>query len=117
MQRQIADAAYRMQTRVESGARVVVGVNRFQVAGAEIEITKLSPKAQDEQIEAVRRVRAERSQAAVDAALERLRETASGTGNLMHPLKAALAAYATIGECCDVLRGVFGEYRAPDVSG
>jgi methylmalonyl-CoA mutase N-terminal domain/subunit len=93
-----------------------VGVNRFQVAGAGIEITKLSPKAQDEQIEAVRRVRAERSQAAVDAALERLRETASGTGNLMPPLKAALAAYATIGECCDVLRVVFGEYRAPDVS-
>jgi methylmalonyl-CoA mutase N-terminal domain/subunit len=116
MQRQIADAAYRMQTRVEHGERVVVGVNRFQLAGAEVEITKLSPKAQEEQIDAVRRVRAERGQAAVDAALERLRETASGTGNLMPPLKAALAAYATIGECCDVLRGVFGEYQAPDVS-
>jgi methylmalonyl-CoA mutase, N-terminal domain len=116
MQRQIADAAYRTQTRVEHGERVVVGVNRFQVAGAEVEISKLSPKAQEEQIEAVRRVRAERDQAAVDAALTELRETATGTGNLMLPLKAALSAYATIGECCDVLRGVFGEYHAPDVS-
>ena len=66
--------------------------------------------------EAVRKVRAERDQGAVDAALRRLEEAARGTDNLMHPLKEALAAYATIGECCDVMRGVFGEYVPPDTS-
>ena len=117
MQRQIAESAYRLQTRVESGERVVVGVNRFQVQGdGRFEIQKLDPRGQEEQIAAVRKVRAERDQPAVEAALHRLEETARGTGNLMHPLKEALAAYATVGECCDVMRGVFGEYVPPDTS-
>jgi len=116
MQRQIAESAYRFQQRVEATERIVVGVNRFQTEGSEVEIMKLSPKSQDEQIAAVRRVRAERDQARVSAALARLEDTARGTGNLMPPLKEALAAYATIGECCDVLRGVFGEYVPPDTT-
>ncbi|TMF84263.1 MAG: methylmalonyl-CoA mutase [Chloroflexi bacterium] len=117
MQRQIAESAYRMQSRIESGQRIVVGVNRFQVQGdGALDILKLDPHGQDEQIAAVRKVRAERDQAAVDAALRRLEETARGDGNLMSPLKEALAAYATIGECCDVMRGVFGEYVPPDTS-
>jgi methylmalonyl-CoA mutase N-terminal domain/subunit len=117
MQRQIAESAYRLQTRVESGERVVVGVNRFTVEGnGGTEIMKLDPHGQEGQIKAVRQVRAERDQGAVDAALRRLEETARGDGNLMYPLKEALAAYATIGECCDVLRGVFGEYVPPDTS-
>src|SRR5581483_619340 len=116
MQRRIAESAYRFQQRVESGERVVVGVNRLQTEGGAVEIMKPSPRSEAEQIHAVRRVRAERDQGAVDAALRRLEETARGTGNLMYPLKEALAAYATIGECCDVLRGVFGEYVPPDIS-
>jgi methylmalonyl-CoA mutase N-terminal domain/subunit len=95
----------------------VVGVNRFTVEGnGATEIMKLDPHGQEDQIKAVRKVRAERDQGAVDAALRRLEETARGDGNLMHPLKEALAAYATIGECCDVMRGVFGEYVPPDTS-
>jgi len=117
MQRQIAESAYRMQTRVESGERVVVGVNRFQVEGdGGFEIQKLDPRGQEEQIAAVRKLRAERDQPAVEAALKRLEETARGEGNLMYPLKEALAAYATLGECCDVMRRVFGEYVPPDTS-
>ncbi len=116
MQRQIAESAYRFQQRVEAAERAVVGVNRFQTEGPEVEIMKLSPKSQEEQIAAVRRLRAERDQARVGTALARLEETAKGTGNLMPPLKEALAAYATIGECCEVLRGVFGEYVPPDTT-
>jgi len=102
---------------VESGERVVVGVNRFQVEGdGRLEIMKLDPHGQEEQVAAVRKVRAERDQAMTAAALKRLAETVRGEGNLMYPLKQALAAYATIGECCDVMRRVFGEYVPPDTS-
>jgi methylmalonyl-CoA mutase N-terminal domain/subunit len=117
MQRRIAESAYRLQRRIESGERVVVGVNRFEseVSG-QLEITKVGPKHQEAQIASLRRLRAGRDGAAVDAALDRLEETARGTENLMYPLKEALSGYATIGECCDRLRRVFGEYQPPDVS-
>jgi methylmalonyl-CoA mutase N-terminal domain/subunit len=117
MQRRIAESAYRLQRRIESGERVVVGVNRFEseVSG-ELEITKVGPKHQEAQIASLRRLRAERDGAAVDAALDLLEETARGRENLMYPLKEALSAYATIGECCDRLRRVFGEYQPSDVS-
>ena len=117
MQRRIAESAYRQQRRIESGERAVVGVNRFRSDSAdEVEIVKIGPKHQEAQIEALRRLRAERDAAAVAACLDRVEETARGTGNLMGPLKEALASYATIGECCDRLRRVFGEYRPPDIS-
>jgi len=116
MQRRIAESAYRLQHRVESGARSVVGVNRFQTDGAEqVEILKIGPKHQEAQIAGLRSLRAERDSGAVERCLDRLEEAARGTDNLMYPLKAALAAYATIGECCDRLRRVFGEYRPGDM--
>ena len=68
------------------------------------------------QIASLRRLRAERDGRAVQEALGRLEEAARGAENLMYPLKDALAAYATIGECCDRLRDVFGEYQPPDIS-
>jgi methylmalonyl-CoA mutase N-terminal domain/subunit len=117
MQRRIAESAYRLQQRIETGDRVVVGVNRFQASSVEeVEITKVGPKHQEAQAEALRRLRAERDGALVSRSLDRLEEVARGADNLMYPLKEALAAYATIGECCDRLRTVFGEYRPPDVT-
>jgi methylmalonyl-CoA mutase, N-terminal domain len=117
MQRRIGESAYRQQRRIESGERVIVGVNRFaSERSGELEITRVGPKHQEDQIAALRRLRAERDGAAVEAALGRLEAAARGTGNLMYPLKEALSAYATIGECCDRLRAVFGEYQPPDVS-
>jgi methylmalonyl-CoA mutase, N-terminal domain len=111
MQR-IADSAFRYQQRVESGSRVVVGVNKYAKAdGDRVEIMKISPRRQQEQIEAVRRLRSRRSTATVEAHLAAIESAARGTGNLMPVLKAALADYLTIGECCTVLRRVFGEYR------
>src|SRR5947209_5901767 len=116
MQRRIAESAYRLQRRIESGERVVVGVNRFRSeASGELEITRVGPKHQEAQIASLRRLRAERDSGRVGSALDRLEATARGTGNLMFPLKEALAAYTTIGECCDRLRSVFGEYQPPDV--
>jgi methylmalonyl-CoA mutase, N-terminal domain len=116
MQRRIAESAYRLQQRVESGERAVVGVNRFQTEEAErVEIVKIGPKHQEAQIAALRLLRAERDDGVVRRCLDRLEEAARGTDNLMYPLREALAAYATIGECCDRLRRVFGEYRPGDI--
>ena len=111
-QRRIADSAYRKQLRIESGDRVVVGVNRFtETQAAPVEITKVSPRHQAAQARALKRLRARRPKDRVARHLARLGEAARGTENLMPVLKAALADYVTIGECCAVLRGVFGEYR------
>jgi len=111
-QRRIADSAYRLQRRIEAGERVVVGVNRYVETNTRpVEIMKVSPRHQLAQARALKKLRAGRSKAAVDRHLEELERAARGTDNLMPPLKAALADYVTIGECCAVLRGVFGEYH------
>jgi len=111
-QRRIADSAYRLQRRIESGERMVVGVNRYTDTDARpVEIMKISPRHQVAQARALKKLRARRSQATVDRRLADIEKAARGTENLMPPLKAALADYVTIGECCRVLRGVFGEYH------
>src|SRR5438552_3055455 len=111
-QRRIADSAYRLQRRIEAGQRVVVGVNRYLESDSPpIEIMKVNPRQQVAQGRALKKLRARRSRAAVDRHLADLERAARGTDNLMPPLKAALADYVTIGECCAVLRGVFGEYH------
>ncbi len=111
-QRRIADSAYRLQRRIESGERIVVGVNRYTDTDARpVEIMKISPRHQVAQARALKKLRARRSQATVDRRLADIEKAARGTENLMPPLKAALADYVTIGECCRVLRGVFGEYH------
>jgi methylmalonyl-CoA mutase N-terminal domain/subunit len=111
-QRRIADSAYRLQQRIEGGGRVVVGVNRYTETQAKpVTITKVSPRQQVAQARALKRLRGRRSKVVVDRHLTDLERAARGTDNLMVPLKAALADYATIGECCAVLRGVFGEYH------
>ena len=117
MQKQIGESAYRLQRRLESGGRVIVGVNRFRTEDAgELEVTRIGPRQQEAQTSALRKLRAERDQSQVDRTLTRVEESARGSDNLLPPLKEALAAYATIGECCDRLRAVFGEYEPPDIS-
>jgi (2R)-ethylmalonyl-CoA mutase len=109
--------------RIESGEQVVVGQNRYTetedsplTADAEGGILVVDPALEAEQIEAVRRWRSERDQAAVDAALEQLAQAARdehGAENLMIPTIAAARAGATTGEWARTLRDVFGSYRAP----
>jgi methylmalonyl-CoA mutase N-terminal domain/subunit len=111
-QGRIADSAYRLQKRIESGERIVVGVNRYtETDSRPVEIMKVSPRHQAAQAHALKKLRARRSQAVVERHLANIDRAARGTDNLMPLLKAALADYVTIGECCAVLRGVFGEYR------
>jgi methylmalonyl-CoA mutase N-terminal domain/subunit len=115
MQRRIAESAFRLQQRVESGERVIVGVNRYQAdADGELEITRIDLRQQREQTDALQQLRARRDAEEVKRRLDELETAARGTDNLMYSLKAALAAYATIGECCDRLRRVFGEYQPPE---
>jgi len=116
-QRRIADSAYRFQTRVEAGERVVVGVNRYTGDDEDkVEIMKVGPRHQAAQARALKLLRGRRDSAAVERSLAAIDRAARGTDNMMPPLKAALAAYVTIGECCAVLRKVWGEYRPPEIS-
>ncbi|MGW4593946.1 acyl-CoA mutase large subunit family protein [Streptomyces sp. NPDC004457] len=103
--------AYRIAQETDSGERVVVGVNRFQLAEEEpYEPLRVDPAIEARQAERLAVLRAERDRRAVDAALAGVREAARGDGNLLYPLKDALKARATIGEVCDALREVWGAY-------
>jgi methylmalonyl-CoA mutase N-terminal domain/subunit len=116
-QRRIGDSAYRLQSRLESGQRVIVGVNRYTNALEDkVEIMKVGPRHQAAQARALKKLRARRDQAVVSQRLADIESAARGTENLMPPLKAALADYVTIGECCRVLRQVWGEYQPPEAA-
>src|SRR5690348_1598738 len=116
-QRRIADSAYRLQRRIESGQRAIVGVNRYTDTDSRpVEIMRISARQQQAQARALKKLRARREKAKVDARLADIERAARGDANLMPPLKAALADYVTIGECCRTLRGVFGEYRPQEAA-
>ncbi len=112
MQDEIEQAAYTNAKAVDDGEAVVVGVNRFTDETHEpTEVFPIDAQLQRAQIERTRRVRTERDQEAVDAALSRVAEAAAGTQNLLVPMKEALRAMATLGEVSDVLRREFGVYE------
>jgi methylmalonyl-CoA mutase N-terminal domain/subunit len=111
-QREIQEAAYRVQRAIDSGDQVVVGVNRFRDDEISTPPTqKIDPDGERRQIERVRRVRAERSEAAWTAAMAELERVARADGNLMPSILAAVRAYATVGEISDRLRVAWGEHR------
>ncbi|MHA1734699.1 MAG: acyl-CoA mutase large subunit family protein [Promethearchaeota archaeon] len=111
-QREIARASYQYQKDVEGGERVIVGVNAYKASDEELpEILKIPEKVAEEQAENLAAVKKKRDNAAVEEALERVRETARGTGNLLYPIMEAVKAYASVGEVIDALKDVFGVYR------
>jgi methylmalonyl-CoA mutase N-terminal domain/subunit len=111
-QHEIHEAAYATQRAIESGERVVVGVNRFRVAGEEaIPPFRVDEAAQQAQIERLAGVRRRRDGARVDRALAVLERVAGGSENLMPPLVEAVDASASLGEIVAALVRVFGEYR------
>jgi methylmalonyl-CoA mutase N-terminal domain/subunit len=116
MQGEIAEAAYQYQQRVEAGEQVVVGVNRFVDEQERGEVAVFAPNeaVAGEQAVSLARLRRERDTAAVGAALDAVRRAAHGTDNVLYPMREALARLATVGEVCNVLREVWGEYR-PEV--
>jgi methylmalonyl-CoA mutase N-terminal domain/subunit len=112
-QREIEEAAFTHERQLETGEKVIVGVNRFaEGQEEEIELHALDPEAERRQVERTQRVRAERSAAEADAALARVLEAARGDANLLPPMREALAARCTVGEICNALREEFGTYDA-----
>ncbi|HEX6737476.1 MAG TPA: methylmalonyl-CoA mutase family protein, partial [Vicinamibacteria bacterium] len=113
IQREIQESAYRHQQQVESGERVIVGVNRFQeeASGPPADILRIDPGLERAQVERLRALRARRDPAAWGAALQALEERARGGANLLPTLVDAVLAWATVGEIAGRLRQVFGEHR------
>jgi methylmalonyl-CoA mutase N-terminal domain/subunit len=112
-QRRIADAAYRYQMEIERGERIIVGMNRFEHSdeAVDIELLKIDPALETEQVASVRRVRAERDQPAADDAMSELRRRAEGSDNLMPAIIECARAHVTQGEIVGVMKDVFGEYK------
>jgi methylmalonyl-CoA mutase N-terminal domain/subunit len=111
-QREIQEAAYRVQRAIDAGDQIVVGVNRFrddEVATPSLQ--RIDPEGERRQVERVQRIRSERSEAAWTAAMAELERVARGDGNLMPPILEAVRAYATVGEISDRLRVTWGEHR------
>jgi len=114
-QRELADSAFRYQQQVESGDRVIVGVNRYVANGDEPDLLHVDPIVEQRQIARLQAVRARRDSAAVEASLARLREDAEAGRNVMPALVDCSDAYTSLGEMCDVLRAVWGIYRETPV--
>ncbi|MDI3316084.1 MAG: methylmalonyl-CoA mutase family protein [Bacillota bacterium] len=111
-QREIADAAYRQQLRLQSGEEVLIGVNKYVLDEEQPpRILRIDPAVEREQVERLRRIRSERDPQAVAQALERLERTAREGGNLMPALVDAASVYASEGEMADALRSVYGVYH------
>jgi methylmalonyl-CoA mutase N-terminal domain/subunit len=113
IQREIQESAYRFQREIETGERVIVGVNRFEEAGetAPVDILRIDPALENAQVERVRALRAKRAEGPWRAALDALESSARGGGNLVPAMVDAVLAWATVGEIAHRLRGVFGEHR------
>ncbi|RLB85819.1 MAG: methylmalonyl-CoA mutase [Deltaproteobacteria bacterium] len=115
-QQEIADAAYHFQRRIDSGDRVLVGVNKYVMEeDIPVEILEIDEELERLQIEKTRRIKEERDQAEVKRRLEAIGEACTANQNVMQPIIDAVKAYATEQEICDVFRDVFGVYRDPGI--
>jgi methylmalonyl-CoA mutase N-terminal domain/subunit len=112
IQSEIQNAAYDYQREIETGKRIVVGINKFESEDPqEITTFKLDPAIERQQIERLREVRAGRNARLITDRLQALETAARGTENLMPHIMSCCEAFATVGEISDRLRGVFGEYE------
>ena len=111
-QREIAEASYRFQQAVELRDKIIVGVNDFvQEDETRVPILYIDETTADRQLARLQELKRTRDDAAVRRTLDALRAAARGTGNTMYPLMDCVKAYATVGEMCDALREVWGEYE------
>jgi methylmalonyl-CoA mutase, N-terminal domain len=114
----ITDGANRRQKEFDSGERVSIGVNRWRTeTKAPFGAFRIDPSIEQKQVERLAQVKKERDERKVKETLAYVCEVANGEGNLVPPALEAVRAYATVGEICDVLRGVFGEYQAREYFG
>jgi len=111
-QREIARSAYRYQQEIEKKERIVVGINDFALENEVIEIPvlRIDYESERQQVEFCKKIKAQRDQAELNANLEKLGRTAAGTGNTFPVILDCVRAYASVGEMCDVLRKVWGEW-------
>jgi len=118
IQREIQDSAYRYQREIEQEERIVVGVNRFQVEEDKpTNLLRVNPAVRTSQIGRLKKLRSKRDDAVVGKRLSDLKQGAEGDQNLMPLMLEAVKAYATLGEICDVLREIFGEYQQVNTLG
>jgi methylmalonyl-CoA mutase N-terminal domain/subunit len=111
-QREIADASYRFQQAVDAREKTIVGVNDYvQDDADQVEVLYIDEGAAEQQLASLDRVKNTRDRGRVTRALDRLRQAAGTSENLMPPIIEAVRAYATVGEMCDVLRAAWGEYE------
>jgi methylmalonyl-CoA mutase, N-terminal domain len=111
-QSEIHKASYQSAKMIESGKRCIVGVNKYRVEEEEAQgLLKINRSVQDTQIQSLNQIRSKRNQVEVQRRLEDLKKAAAGKDNLMPFLSHAVRAYASIGEICNSLRSVFGEYQ------
>jgi len=112
IQRQIENAAYQYQLEIERGERIIVGVNRFQIdEDKKPPLLRVNPEVEKNQIAGLAEVKNNRNNGNVKDTLAALETAALGSDNLMPPIYACVKEYATLGEICNVLRKVFGEYK------
>jgi methylmalonyl-CoA mutase N-terminal domain/subunit len=112
VQMEIQKAAYEFEKQMERGDRIVVGMNKFQVKeDEEPELLKIDMKVQEDQIEFLNKIKAKRDNKKVDESLLRLKKAAVGDENLMPYILEAVKTYASVGEICNTLRAIFGEYK------
>ena len=115
-QKEIADASYEYSRACERNEKIIVGVNDFYMEEPKSpEILYIDESIEREQIQRVQDLRRSRDNDAVSKALDRVRETARGKDNMVYPIYDAVRAYATLGEICDAMRDVFGEYIEPEI--
>jgi methylmalonyl-CoA mutase, N-terminal domain len=113
VQREIQESAYKYQKAVELGERIVVGLNKFQVQEPKpTGLLRVDPAVREQQMKKLQRLKEKRDNGAVQASLAGLKKAAQGEDNLLPLILQAVRAYATLGEICDTLREVFGEYTA-----
>ena len=109
---EVEESAWGYDQRYKDGQDIVVGVNKYVTDDVEeVEILRVDPKSEQEQLDRLKAFKENRDQAEVDARLEDIRTAAQGTENLLYPIREALKARASIGECCGIMREEFGEYH------
>lgn len=112
VQTEIQKSAYKYEMEIEELKRIIVGVNKYQIKEPEHkDLLKIDMKVQDEQIKFLKQIRSQRNNDEVNKKLEALRIAAEGSENLMPYILDAVKVYSSIGEICNTMRNVFGEYK------
>jgi methylmalonyl-CoA mutase N-terminal domain/subunit len=116
MQREIVESAYRYQKEVESKEKIIVGVNEFTIQEKEpMKILRVDPAVERRQVEKLNKIKRERNSREVKTTLNRLHHAAEHNENLLPAILAAVKKQTTLGEICEVLKTVYGEYKPPTI--